>query len=167
MQKYKRSRKLIQPGLQLRLVCLFTGIGTLALLLQFLIVGILISRASQSVEASGGHLADALPGILVNTLVFSLGMLVPVLFGIGILLTFRIAGPAHRMETFLRAVARGEEHGLCTIRKGDQLGSLCESINEAVTALRENGLDSVPDSAHGPAHDAGDDRTPRDVRPAA
>ena len=137
MQKHKRTQKVIQPGFQFRLVALFTGIGTLALLLQFMIVGFLFTRSAQAVESTGGHIADEIPSILLSTMVFSLGMLVPVLFGVGILLTFRVAGPAHRMEHYLRAVARGEEHGKCTIRKGDQLGSLCDAINVAVTALRD------------------------------
>lgn len=133
---YKRSRKVIQPGFQLRLVGTFTGIGLLALLLQFLIVGFRLSRAVADVETGGGHIADELPSVMLDTLVFSLGMLTPVLFGLGILLTFRVAGPAYRMERYLRAVARGEEQGPCSIRKGDHLQDLCDALNEAVGSMQ-------------------------------
>lgn len=133
---YKRSRKVVQPGFQLRLVGTFTGIGVLALLLQFLIVGFRLSRAVSEVEVGGGHIADEIPSVMIDTLVFSLGMLVPLLFGLGILLTFRVAGPAFRMESYLRALARGEVQGPCSIRKGDHLQSLCDAVNEAVESLQ-------------------------------
>lgn len=147
MTTKKRSQKIIQPGFQLRLVGLFTGMGMLALLLQFSIVGFRLSQAVADVEESGGHIADQIPGVLMNTIVFSLGMLVPVLFGFGILLTFRIAGPAYRMEQYLRAVARGEAQGPCSIRKGDQLRELCDAINLAVESLQQKSGATSPESA--------------------
>jgi len=141
-KSYKRTRKIIQPSLQLRLVGLFTGVGTLALLLQFLVVGFRLMQVAAKAEGTGGHIADEIPGILVQTLIFSMGMLVPVIFGFGILLTFRIAGPAHRMEQYLLSIARGEQPGECSIRKGDKLQSLCDAMNAAITRLRQKTADT-------------------------
>ena len=141
----KRSQKIIQPSFQLRLVGWFTGIGMLALLLQFSIVGFRLSQVVADVEESGGNIADEIPDVLINTLVFSLGMLVPVLFGFGILFTFRIAGPAFRIERYLRAVARGEASGPCSIRKNDQLQELCEAVNLAVDSLQRRSARTTPE----------------------
>lgn len=145
MTTRKRSQKIIQPAFQLRLVGWFTGMGMLALLLQFMIVGFRLSQAVAHVGENGGHITDEIPGVLMTTLLFSLGMLVPVLFGFGILLTFKIAGPAYRMEQYLRALARGEASGPCSIRKGDQLQELCEALNLAVESLQRDATAGADD----------------------
>jgi nitrogen fixation/metabolism regulation signal transduction histidine kinase len=75
--------------------------------------------------------------MLVEALLVSLLFLVPMTVGVGILATFRIAGPIYRFETYLDQVARGEEVGPCKLRKGDQLQGLCEKINEALAAARD------------------------------
>jgi len=151
MQKYSRTQKIIQPGFQFRLVGMFTGIGTLALLLQFMIVGFLLTGAAATVQNEGGNLLDELPGVLLKTMLFSLGMLVPVLFGMGILLTFRVAGPAHRMKTHLRAIANGAEPGPCRIREGDQLQDLCAALNAALARLSEDRRKEPDPAADEPA----------------
>ena len=46
--KRKRRRKLIKPGLQLRLTGAFGAVAALAMLLQFLLLGSLMMRAASS-----------------------------------------------------------------------------------------------------------------------
>ena len=58
---------------------------------------------------------------------------------VGILVTFRVAGPVYRFEQHLGSLARGEDPGTCRIRKGDELQDLCASINAAVETLRGQG----------------------------
>ena len=135
--KRKRKTKLIQPRLQLKLVASFLGISALALLLQFLVFGMRLSQAASIMPDGGAYLTAYKSKLLLETLTFSFGLLLPLSFAVGILITFRIAGPVHRLEDHLRRIARGEEVGRCTLRKGDDLQSLCERVNEAVEYLRE------------------------------
>ena len=130
-----RSRKLIQPSFQLRLIAKFTGLSALALLLQFLLLGWFLSRALSGSEHSGAVL-ELLPALVLKTLACSLAVLLPVLFGLGVLLTHRIAGPLHRFEVYLGALARGEQSGPCHTRAGDELGSLCDAINAAAERMQ-------------------------------
>lgn len=133
--KRKRKTKLIQPKLQLKLVGSFLGLCALALLLQFLVFGMRLSELA-SVMPDGSYLTAHKSKLLLGTLLFSFGLLLPLCFAVGILITHRIAGPVHRLEDHLERVARGEDVGPCKLRKGDNLMELCERVNNAVEYLR-------------------------------
>ena len=64
-------------------------------------------------------------------------MFLPLTFLVGVLTTFRIAGPVYRFEQFLAAVRRGERPSDFHLRKGDELTDLAALINEATGPLRE------------------------------
>jgi hypothetical protein len=55
---------------------------------------------------------------------------------VGVLTTFRVAGPLYRIEMFLKQVARGEKPADCRLRKGDELVEFCEVVNLATAPLR-------------------------------
>jgi hypothetical protein len=133
--KRKRKTKLLQPRLQLKLVGSFLGLCALALLLQFLVFGMRLSELA-SIMPDGSYLTAYKSELMVETLLFSFGLLLPTCFAVGILITHRIAGPVHRLEDHLKRIARGEEVGRCRLRKGDNLQDLCERVNDAVEYLR-------------------------------
>lgn len=134
---YKRRIKLIKPLLQLKFVGVFAGISALGFLLQSLHVGLRLSELAASVPEGGSYLMAVMPELPIEILLVSFGMLLPLTIAVGILVTFRIAGPVYRFETYLKAVLRGEEVGPCRIRKGDEFQELCELINEVTAAQRE------------------------------
>ena len=74
--------------------------------------------------------------ILWSHLFLTVGLMIPLTLFTGILVTFRVAGPVHRFEQHLKAIANGEDPGDCYIRKGDEFTELCELINSAVNTLR-------------------------------
>lgn len=139
MQQKPRERrriKLIKPKLQLKLVGVFVGISALGFLLQALHVGLRLSELSSVLPEGGSHLISLIPELPLEILTVSFGMLLPFTIAVGILITFRIAGPVYRFESYLRAVIDGKETRPCTIRKGDEFGELCELINEATADMR-------------------------------
>jgi hypothetical protein len=141
---HRRRRKLILPGLQLRLVGSFVGLAALGMLLQFLLLGQRLTAATAALEGPGGELGQELPGMLLDVLVYTCGVLVPLIFGFGIFLTFRVAGPIYRFEQYLDGVARGEQLGPCKLREGDHLQALCDAINRATEPLRRRTLGTTP-----------------------
>ena len=134
--KFRRRKKLIKPGIQLRLVLSFVGLSVMGLMLQFLLLGSRMTNTAATLDGGGGDLAEEIPAMLLETFGVSLAILVPVTFVFGVLLTFRLAGPIYRFEQYLRSVARGEQIGPCRIRKGDELQFLCDAINDATEPLR-------------------------------
>ncbi|MCI0548990.1 MAG: hypothetical protein L0027_17130 [Candidatus Rokubacteria bacterium] len=139
MPAFKRKQKLIRGTFQIRLVTRFVGLAALALLLQFLLLGGLLFRTVSGLEGDGGELYGELPGMLLLVFGLSVGVLLPILFGFGVVLTFRIAGPLHRIERFLAEVAEGAAHEPCSIRSGDELQELCRLVNAATEPARAAG----------------------------
>jgi hypothetical protein len=118
-------------------VGIFAGVSALGFLLQSLHVGLRLSELAASLPEGGSYLVAVMPELPIEILLVSFGMLLPLTIAVGILVTFRIAGPVYRFETFLKAVLRGEESGECRIRKGDEFQELCQLLNEATAAQRE------------------------------
>jgi signal peptidase II len=135
--KHPRRIKLIKPLLQLKFVGIFAGVSALGFLLQSLHVGLRLSELAASLPEGGNYLMAVMPELPIEILLVSFGMLLPLTIAVGILVTFRIAGPVYRFETYLKSVIRGEEVGPCRIRKGDEFQELCELINEVTAAQRE------------------------------
>ena len=132
----KRRRKLIKAGLQFRLIGAFGGLVALALLLEFLVLSWFVARAAGDLEGAGGQLAAQVPGMMLSVLGVSLLLLLPPFVIFGTLITFRVAGPVYRFETYLRQVAEGTQRGPCRIRDADELQSLCDAINLATEPIR-------------------------------
>ncbi len=134
--KHKRRIKLIRPRLQLKLIGWFLGVATLALLMQYLLFAWSVSELAATSPDGSATLSVQAPTMLLRALLLSFLFLLPLIALVGVLVTFRIAGPVYRFETYLGQIARGEEVGPCRIRDGDELWELCSRINEAVAALR-------------------------------
>ena len=81
-------------------------------------------------------LLDQIPERLLWILGFSYGVCLPLTFCVGVVVTFRFAGPIYRFEKYLKALARGEQVEECRIRKGDELQEFCKLLNEATAPLR-------------------------------
>lgn len=139
MATYQRRKKLIQPRLQIRLILAFLGVALLALMLQFILFASTIATLAADLPQEGEILIERIPGYTVAVLFISVGVLLPLIFFVGILTTFRIAGPLYRFEQHLKAIARGEDPGVCRIRKGDELQDFCRTFNAALDRVRADG----------------------------
>lgn len=136
MANFKRKKKLINSSLQLKLIAVFMSIAATTSLFQVVLLNSAITSLARDLPEAGDQLLRALPRIMLTNVGLTVAVLVPLMFAIGLLITHRIAGPAHRMLTYCRAVARGEENGPCRIRKDDELWDLCDALNDAFDALR-------------------------------
>jgi hypothetical protein len=136
MANYKRKKKLINSTLQLKLVGSFLAVACLASLFQVLILNNSMMGIVSRNSGAGDELLASLPGIMARNVLLTLGVLAPLMFTVGVLITHRVAGPAYRMETYLRQIAReGRVASRCRIRKGDELRGLCDALNDALAAL--------------------------------
>jgi hypothetical protein len=132
-----RRKKLVLPGLQLRLAGLFVLSSLLAMWIEFLVLRARTRVALESL-AGGTALADQLDTTLTEVLGFSLAILLPLLLAAGIIASARIAGPAWRLETYLRSFLAGKDPGPCQIRRTDELKSLLDAVNTTTAELRES-----------------------------
>lgn len=137
MANNKRRIKIIRPKLQMKLTLTFVGLTLLALMLQFMVFLRAMTSIAVSLPSDHDVLMDAVPEVLVQSLLLTFCVVVPLIFLVGVLLTFRIAGPVYRFEAYLKQVLRGENPGECKLRQGDELNELCELINKVAQPMRE------------------------------
>ena len=133
----RRSKKLIPGSFQLPFVGSFVCVAVLALVLQFLLLGVTVFRTAVALDGPGGELAMQIPGMLLEVFAISLVVLLPVLFLVCISITHRVAGPLYRMAKYLTEVLDGTETKPCRIRKADWLHELNDLMNRATAELRE------------------------------
>jgi hypothetical protein len=139
MPHIHRSKQLIQPRLQLRLILTFLGVSLIGLILQFVLFAATLSALASELPQDGPLLLERIPSYTLTVLAISLCVLFPLTITIGILTTFRVAGPLYRFEQHMKAIARGEDPGECRLRNGDQLQDLCETFNAALNTMRKQG----------------------------
>lgn len=135
-KKFKRRRKLIKPGLQLRMSAVFCGLVALVLLLQYALLTAELHHTSNRMPNDGAILLQATNRITLQLIITSVLVFLPVTLLVGILSTFRIAGPIYRFERFLIAVRDGEKPEDFRLRGEDELHDLAALLNEATQPLR-------------------------------
>lgn len=136
MSRNHRAIKLIKPGLQLKLVTVFLSLALSCVLLQFTLLNVTLGELAMQLPGGGPAFASKVFSVLWKHLFLTVCLLTPLTLVVGILVTFRIAGPVYRFEKHLKAIAEGQDPGRCRIRKGDEFSELCDLINEATLALR-------------------------------
>lgn len=148
--KHPRRKKLINPSLQLKLTGALISMACLAVLFQVFLFNRTMLTIAREVGELDGLLMAQLPGIMRTNVGLMLVVMLPLMFYVGVVLTHRIAGPAYRMEVYLRELADGGDPGVpCSIRQGDELSSLCDALNQAVARLNEERTESGASSAGG------------------
>jgi hypothetical protein len=128
---HKRKRKLINKGLQLKLVAIFTVIGTTCALFQVVLINFGLLDVARSIPTGGSELLEEARWMMLRNTLWTVGALIPLMVCIGIVATHRIAGPAYRMTVHLREIAEGGPIRTCKIRKDDELQDLCAALNAA------------------------------------
>lgn len=139
MAQFRRRKKLPKRGLQLRLTMKFVGVTALGLTLQLLAVMVVLGELAVELPQDGNILLDLVPWALARVFVASLVVFLPIIFVVGVLTTFRIAGPLYRFEQFLKAILRGERPEDIRLRRGDELTDLAQILNEATEPMRRRG----------------------------
>ena len=79
----------------------------------------------------------------MNLFLTSAALFLPLVFAVGVLTTFRFAGPVYRFEQFLKNVIAGKAPADCRLRKGDHLQDFCQLLNQATAPLRVQEPSSV------------------------
>ena len=147
MADYKRRKKLIKPRLQLRLTAVFVGLSGLSLLLQYVLFQNRLHGAAIQLPNDGAVLLSMTNGLLAEVLLTSFLVFLPLTFLVGVMTTFRIAGPLYRFEVFLERLRRGERPEDFRLRKNDQLHEFADLLQAATAPMRTAEGQDEPDAA--------------------
>ena len=133
-----RKQKLVISSLQLRLIGAFGGAAVACSLFQIYLINRTIESLGASLPIEAAPLLEHLPAVLTTNVTIAIGLLTPIMLLVGLFVTHRVAGPAARMERYLRALAEGRpEDGPCRVRERDELQGLCEAVNQALERVRQ------------------------------
>ena len=133
----RRKQKLIRSDLQLKIVFITLFVATLVLLINFqMSLAALWSISIHPMGTVEGTL-DLIRHIMVKKFLISVAMALPLAVSVGILYSFRFSGPIFRFKKYFTELTTGRWDSRCSLRKGDDLKDVCDSINAGVGTLRE------------------------------
>lgn len=134
---YKRRKKLVRADVQFRVVLIALLVASLVLLVNFHLsltaVGGVAAKWSNSLEA--GLALKELKSCILSRFVLSVGVLVPLAIGLGVVYSFKFAGPIYKFKKFFTELKTGPWNSRCALRKGDDLQDLCGAINAGLRPM--------------------------------
>jgi hypothetical protein len=143
--KHPRRKKLIKPGLQMRLVVVFGCVACAMVLVQAIMLNHTLMNVFRRLPNDGPLILEEWPGILTGSVLVTFALVVPITLGIGILATFKIAGPLYRFEQHFKELIAGRDPGPCRLRKDDELLDLADLITRGIEAVRADQNQTVVD----------------------
>ena len=132
----QRKRVLILPRLQWRMVAAFLSAACISTVVQMLLLNLALTRLADENPVARSAVVEAAPDILWTQILLTFGLMVPLVIAVGLLETFRVAGPLHKFETYLKDVIADRDPEPCTLRQDDELQDLCRLINAATQTPR-------------------------------
>lgn len=133
----RRRKKFIRGDLQLKIVFITLFVASLVLLINFqMSLAALWSISSQPVTSVESAL-DQIRNVMVKKFLVSVLMAVPLAISVGILYSFKFSGPIYKFDKYFKELVTNRWDERCTLRKGDDLKDVAESINAGVGTLRE------------------------------
>ncbi len=142
--KYRRSRRLVLAGLQLKLAAAFALLAGISAVVQALVLVHALSSLAREVAQAESVVFSQASALVRQNILISLALLVPPFLIAGVLITFRIAGPIYRFQKYFEDLAKNGYSGPCTIRRGDELQDFCRTINRGIERLIEPDLPARP-----------------------
>lgn len=131
--KIRRNSHLIKPELQTQamFISLAIALSTVSITLVALYFGLSWMLGDEPV------ILDQLPKALGMTFLIAMVLITPLLLFYVARATQRVAGPAYRMEQYLKTYLRGEEQPPLQLRERDELQILANLLDMALAKKRK------------------------------
>ena len=137
-KKHLRRQYLVDRRYQLGFVTRLLGIIFVAAFVSSLVsMAIMWNSMYDPVMPDQTMLATAASAVAM-TLLIEVLLAVPIVFYLGIRSTHRVVGPLPRIKRALEAIGRGDFSQRLTLRSGDVLEDLVESINKMAEQLEQS-----------------------------
>ena len=135
--EFVRKQYIVDRAYQLRFVArLLIVVFTIAMGSSLIASAILWKSMYSTELEQQAHIVSGLVGIAM-TLLVELLLSIPILYYLGIRQTHRVVGPLKRMTRALEAIGQGDFSQRLTLRKGDVLEDLAQTINRMAESLHK------------------------------
>jgi len=138
----RRKKKFVRADLQTKIVFIAFFVACLALLVNFQMSLATLWAVSSQPVASVENTLDQIRHELVMKFLITVGLTIPLSICVGILYSFKFCGPIFKFKKYCDDFVTGNWESRCSLRDGDDLWDVCDSINAAVGTLRERVRDS-------------------------
>ena len=136
-ETFVRKQYLVDRSYQLRFVaCLLIVIFMIAMGSSLIASAILWKSMYSADLEQQAHIVSGLVGISM-TLLIELLLSIPILYYLGIRQTHRVVGPLKRLTKTLEAIGQGDFSQRISLRKGDVLEDLAQTINQMADTLQK------------------------------
>jgi hypothetical protein len=133
----RRKRQFVRSDLQIKIVLVTLFVASLVLLINFQLGLSMLLKISSQPSISAAGILDQMRNELAFTFLVSVAFTIPLSICVGLLYSFRFAGPIHRFKTYFTDLVPGRWDTRCTLRRGDELLDVCDAVNSGVGVLRE------------------------------
>lgn len=140
----RKTKRFVRADVQLRVVCIAIAVAAVVLLVNFQLclttINEVVSRLHEGTKLA--LVAEELRHAAIMSAFISIGLAIPMAAAVGVLYSFKFAGPLCRFKRFFSELKTGRWDVSCKLRQGDDLQDLCEELNAALGSfqgfLREN-----------------------------
>jgi len=135
----RRRTRLARPDVQLKVVfiAVFVTCASLVVQMRLGVAGLREISASLADGLSSFQVLDIVEAAVVRSLYLSICVALPLAVGIGVLYSFRFAGPLVRFQSYFSGMLGGRWDGRCNLRKGDDLQDVATAVNGAMDEVRD------------------------------
>ncbi|MBI4586669.1 MAG: hypothetical protein HY717_21870 [Planctomycetes bacterium] len=134
---YKRKKKLIFPDIQLKIILGTLFVGVIGILINFQMGLLGLWAINQNASSTIEGTLEQIKGLFLKEFLVSLCILIPLSISVGVVYSFRFCGPLYRFRKFFMEFPEGRWDAAVSLRKGDQLHDLKDSINLTLNSLRD------------------------------
>lgn len=135
--KHRRT-KFIRFDVQFRVILIALCVACLVLLINFQMSMAALGSVKGSFErgVSATMTFEEMRNAVISRFLLSIGITIPIAAAVGILYSFRFAGPLYRFDRYFNELKTGRWSNRCSVRKGDDLQDMCGAINGALDPMR-------------------------------
>jgi hypothetical protein len=120
----------------MRIILLTLSVATIVLAINFQLDLLALASLERNPATTVDGLLDQTRGAILRQLFLSAGLAVPLAVWVGAIHAFRFCGPIFSFRRYFQGLCEGRWDQPCTLRAGDDLQDVKESINKALDAVR-------------------------------
>jgi len=126
-----------RPDLQLKIILMTLCMGVLVLLINYQLNSFGLVGIRNNPALTFAEMFQEVRSCLFNQMIVSFCLVVPVSIWIGAIYAFKFCGPIYRFKRFFDGHLDGQWDKPCSLRKGDDLHDLKDSINAAMKVIHQ------------------------------
>jgi hypothetical protein len=126
----------VRPDVQIRIILLTLSVATIVLAINFQLNLLALAGLERSPATTIDGLIDQARSGILRQLFLSVGFAVPLAIWVGAIHAFKFCGPIFSFRRYFQGLIEGRWDQPCTLRSGDDLQDVKESINASLDAIR-------------------------------